>query len=932
MKKQKDRDTSTAVGGKACRKTRGPLWKFRDTDDGSFIVPDAEYISRLYFPLMNTLGMKCSITPELKGDICTSFQTYFTVATVTEELHRNMSGRNFWIRVDGQPPWSVAGTSVFQKAAKWTKDADDSLVEGRFGSFMLRRINRSLSLKSEVTVFVPSGHDPVEIMLVEIENMDETPVTIVPTSCVPIFGRHADNIRDHRQVTTMFQYTRLLRFGVRVTPTIIHDERGHSVNNTHYVALGFTQEGKPPSEIWGSLREFLGEGGSLDNPEAVYHTLPAPPIKDNIIGGREAVGAFRFAEVTLRAGEKRTYVLLQGITENPDDVEAWISRFGSYSLAQQALKTTHEYWNNMVNNVSFRTENSIFNNWAKWVSFQLKCRQIFGNSYLPDFGYGRGGRGWRDLWQDLLSIFLVDPASAREEMINNFMGIRIDGSNATIIGTRPGEFIADRNNVPRTWCDHGAWPLFVLNFYIQQSGDLEILFKELPYWKDIFIYRSKKRDERWHEVQGYHQTTEDGDVYYGSIFEHVLLQQLSAFFNVGEHNNLMLEGADWNDTLDMARDRGESVCFYNFYGANLSLLADLLELLQRNGIKKLALLSEIESLLDTLAAPEKVDYTSPAAKQACLTNYFEKVCHTVSGRKKEFSVRDLLSDLRTKADHVMNHIRTQEWISTADGKNFFNGHYDNDGVRVHGDHLRGVRMDLTSQVMPVMFNVATNEQIPSIYSAVKKYLKDEGSPGIKLCTDFGELKLNLGRISGFVYGHKEHGSKWMQQNIMLMYGLYKRNYVKQGYEVFGDVFRLCTNSAVARIFPGVPSYFEPGDHGAYAYLTGSSTWMILALTTQVFGVRGELGHLCLHPKLVREQFDQQGYAEITCNFRNYRLNILYSNPALADWPDYSIKNIEINGYSPEFSCFENKKKAVVDYGMLRNLCDDGVNRVVVWLA
>jgi cellobiose phosphorylase len=51
-------------------------------------------------------------------------------------------------------------------------------------------------------------------------------------------------------------------------------------------------------------------------------------------------------------------------------------------------------------------------------------------------------------------------------------------------------------------------------------------------------------------------------------------------------------------------------------------------------------------------------------------------------------------------------------------------------------------------------------------------------------TNFKELKLNLGRITGFVYGHKEHGSKWMQQNNMFMYGLYKRNFVCEEYEVF----------------------------------------------------------------------------------------------------------------------------------------------------
>ncbi|RQV98978.1 MAG: cellobiose phosphorylase, partial [Calditrichaeota bacterium] len=576
--------------------------------------------------------------------------------------------------------------------------------------------------------------------------------------------------------------------------------------------------------------------------------------------------------------------------------------------------------------------NHDFNNWVRWVSFQLKCRQIFGNSYLPDFGYGRGGRGWRDLWQDLLSIFLVDPESARQEIINNFGGIRVDGSNATIIGTRPGEFIADRNNVPRTWCDHAAWPVFVLNFYIQQSGDYEILFKELPYWKDQFSHRCKKIDKNWSEKYGFQQKTESGEVYPGSIFEHVLLQQLAAFFHVGEHNNLLLEGADWNDTLDMARERGESVCFYNFYGANLNILADLLEHLRETGLTQISLLTEVAMLLDTPGNQHNIDYGSPREKQAVLQKYFDSVSHSVSGGKTDIPLDELIDDLRMKADHILNHIRDNEWISTKEGYSFFNGHYDNDARRVHGDHELGVRMDLTSQVMPVMFDVATDEQIGEIVRSAKQYLKDHDRPGLRLCTDFRELKLNLGRITGFVYGYKEHGSKWMQQNVMLMYGLYKRGFVREGYEIFRDVFQLCIDSATAKIFPGIPSYLEPGDRGAYAYLTGSSTWLILALTTQMFGVRGEKGNLCLEPKLMAEQFSENGETEIQCAFRNIGLRIHFIKRNKMDWPDYLISGITVNGRQAQFDKSQNLNKAVIDFNILEELCTEPINHIEVVLS
>ncbi|MEJ2545175.1 MAG: hypothetical protein P8Y99_13995, partial [Calditrichaceae bacterium] len=900
------------IGGLAARCKKGTLWKFTSANDGTFIVPDAEYISRLYFPLMNEKGLKCSITPELKGDICSSFDKYLTIATVTEELHRTTSGRNFWIKPENAEPWSAAGSSCFQKSEKWTDERDRSEVTGKIGSFTLTRYNNKIGIKSEVTIFVPANDDPIEIMKVKITNTGNKDCRFIPYSALPIFGRHADNIRDHRQVTTMFQRTYILKDGVMVFPTIVHDERGHTVNKTKYVSIGFASEGDSPETVFGDLYEFIGQGGSLDNPEAVYLGSSSEYNTGDIVEGKEAVSALQFKKITLKKGQSATYILINGITENDSDIKKWRKKYASVELVEQILEKTHSYWQNLVNNVQFKTSNSDFDNWMRWVSFQLKCRQIFGNSYLPDFGYGRGGRGWRDLWQDLLSIFLVDPENAREEMINNFGGIRIDGSNATIIGTKSGEFKADRNNVPRTWSDHGVWPAFVLNFYIQQSGDYDILFKESTYWKDLFTHRSKGRDQDWNDAYGTIQKTNSKEIYTGSIFEHILIQQLSAFYNVGEHNILLLEGADWNDTLDMARERGESVCFYSFYGHNLALLADLLEDLSKKRIEKIEILSEILPLLDRLPNQSLVNYNDPKEKQNHLKKYFDSVEHDVSGKKVKVKVRDLIIDLREKSESVFKQIREKEWICTKDGESFFNGHYDNDGQPVHGDHKLGVRVDLTSQVIPIMCGAAKNGQIPKIYSAVNRYLRDDGKKGLRVCTDFKELKLNLGRITGFVYGHKEHGSKWMQQNIMFMYGLFKCGHIDEGHQILDDIFNLCIDSATARIYPGIPSYFEPGDHGRYMYLTASPAWLLITMVAQIFGVRGEKGLLCIHPKLKREQFSNGGQAIFISKFKGIPIQIIYQNQDRLNGDEYAIGKILLTGKDVTADYKIDQSKAMCD--------------------
>lgn len=894
------------LGGKAIKANKGQLWRFTPDNDGSFICPEAQEISRLYFPIMNRNGMKCSVTPEFKGDICTSFHKFHSIPIVTEDLHRVVNSRNFWVRVNGNAPWSVTGVSAWEKGGVQNIESE---YKGEIGVFHVHKKNHDLNLEASVSLFVPPVEDQVEVMVVKIKNTGNESVSFIPFAANPIYGRSADNLRDHRNVTSMFIENQREEHGVSIRPRINFNEFGHTHNDTNYFVLGYDQDGNAPTDIFRTVRDFAGEGGSFDKPVAVVENLNESDIDDKQIDGFEAIGGLKFENVNLDPGAEASFIIINGIDDDRNKTGEWKEAFGTVDKALNSMKETRKYWQSIVNEVSFKTGDDIFDNWTKWINYQLICRQVYGNSYLPDFGYGRGGRGWRDLFSDLLSIFLIDPENAKQEIINNFNGIRVDGTNATIVGTKPGEFIADRNNVPRTWSDHGTWPFFVLNFYMQQTGDFDVLLQEVTYWKDVFTYRSKRKDDKWDESYGFKQKTTNGEIYKASIIEHILLQHFCSFFNVGKHNNILLEGADWNDTYDMARQNGESVCFYNWYGSNMRTLAELLKFMNDSGLTEVELLDEMLMLMDTLEGQEKVDYKSPDARRKHLFKYYEKIQHDVSGKKTKVKTQELIKDLETKAEEVFDHIRNNELITTKDGEKFFNGHYDDNSNPVHGEHPKGIRIDLTSQVLPTIFEVATDEMVPVLYSSVKKYLRDKLG-GLRLCSDFKEDRLYFGRLTGFIFGHKEHGGKWMQQNVMYMYGLYKRGFVKEGYEVYKDVYKLCNDSANAKIFPGIPSYFESDNHGAYHYLTGSATWLMLALVTQVFGVRGEYGNLKIEPKLTKEQFINDNEAAISCNFQKKKLKVIFQNPDKLDWSEYKITEINVNGGIFSDTIAEDKKSVV----------------------
>ena len=517
-------------------------------------------------------------------------------------------------------------------------------------------------------------------------------------------------------------------------------------------------------------------------------------------------------------------------------------------------------------------------------------RRIYGCSFLPHHDYGKGGRGWRDLWQDCLALLIMEPEQVRQMLIDNFGGVRFDGTNATIIGSKQGEFIADRNNITRVWMDHGAWPYLTIELYMQQTGDVEFLVEENSYFKDPQVCRGEEKDMIWNDEQGNKQLAENNEVYAGTVLEHMLIQHLTAFYDVGEHNHIRLRGADWNDGLDMAAKRGESVAFTALYGGNLKNLAkDIKAYAEKTGNETVLLAKELLILLNV----DKTVFDRIDEKKQVLDAYCETVKHTISGEKLR-RCDELCSILDSMGDWIGEHIRTTEWTTDKDGDGWFNGYYDNSGNAVEGDFPTGIRMMLTGQVFTVMADVATDEQVVAIAKSADKYLYDEAIGGYRLNTDFKEVKTDLGRLFGFAFGHKENGAVFSHMATMYANSLYHRGYAKEGYKVINSLFKHCDNYSKSGIYPGIPEYVSQRGRGMYHYLTGAASWMLLTVLNEMYGVKGEYGALKLKPQLLKEQFEN-GKASATCMFNGKNITVTYKNDKALDAGQYSVKEIYIDG-------------------------------------
>ena len=890
-------------------------------EKGTFTLKQPENYSYLYFPVAGEKGIKSAIAPNLGGD-CKLGQNAFVLEPVSSEnLHNNKSTRNFWCCFEEGKIWSAVGQSAEAEAYKFTKEQEESELTAGIMWHEVARSTKEYHISAKVTSFVPVEHN-VEVMYVELTNTGDGDIEFAPVAAVPIYGRSADNIRDHRHVTSLLHRSRTTGNSVLVHPTLSFDERGHQKNTVTYFVSGVDEKGTAPVGFYPVTEDFIGEGGSFTRPRALIENQN--PLKEGVqVAGKEAIGGIRFEKIKLEPNASVSYTIIIGATEDETDIEKALAALSTKDAVIKALEETKNYWQEQVN-IYYHTGDERFDNYMRWVTFQPFLRRIYGCSFLPYHDYGKGGRGWRDLWQDCLALLMMNPGNVRQMIIDNYGGVRVDGTNATIIGEKQGEFIADRNGITRVWMDHGVWPFLTTKLYIDQTGDIDILNQKVTYFKDGQVKRGTAVDTQWTPEYGNKQKDGKGNIYEGTILEHLLLQNLCAFYEVGEHNHIRLRGADWNDALDMAEERGESVAFTCAYAGNLQQLAKYIRILRRkNKMNNIELLSEMVGLLGN----DPYVYDDIDKKQAVLNRYVNECQYQVSGARVALDSELVAASLDLKAEWIMRHVKETEWVTDGKDNGWFNSYYDNNGRQVEGTHENGVRMMLTGQVFALMSKTADKAQAESIVKAAKEYLYDAKVGGYKINTDFKEEKYDMGRMFGFAYGEKENGAVFSHMTVMFANSLYQNGFVREGYEALQTLADTSLNFDVSYMYPGIPEYFNASGRGMYSYLTGAASWYMLTVVTEAFGARGELGNFVVEPKLVKEQFDENGVAAIELIYAGKNIKVTYINSNKKDYGEYRITSAKVN----EKACSQiTDTKVTIDSDVIKSL-GDGVNEIIVEL-
>jgi cellobiose phosphorylase len=515
-------------------------------------------------------------------------------------------------------------------------------------------------------------------------------------------------------------------------------------------------------------------------------------------------------------------------------------------------------------------------------------RYWFGNTAHPQTDYGSDFAGWRDFWQDMMAATVIDPKGLEERTIKTLEGIRLDGTNATRFFARTKEFGSDEVN--GLWCDHPYWTAQTVMILINFLGDPKFLFKEgIGYFKDCYQNRGESKNEKW--TKGYieNQRTVNKKEYSGTVLEHLLVQIMTMFYDVGKNNLLKQKRADWNDAVDQVR--GENVTFSFALAQNCNEVADLLEKIANQlQIKEVEIFEELSLLIENWNSSAK-DISSDIRTKT-LTKYLNTINDTISGKKVKVKIEKILKDLRIKAQLIIDNTNKKAWNGNYySGYIFANGNpvdtiFKKNALNKKNPTSDDFMMMLMPQTWSLVSGGADKINVSDkVIDSVFKYLLDKKVGALKLnYPAYTKFDKTIGRITGFAPGTKENNALFSHANLFFVWALIKRGMPDTAYKVFSGINPLSHEHEIIRTGPWIPEYYVSSDNpniagrGEYPVLTGSCAWTRYVFQNFFFGVKGVLEGLSIDPKLPATKDFKECYLKI--NFRNAIYNIKFANPSL----------------------------------------------------
>ncbi len=511
---------------------------------GHFDDAKKEYVitsPRTPLPWINYLG--CENFFSLVSNTCGGYSFYKDAKLLRLTRYRY---NNIPLDSNGHYYYIKEGDSIWNPGWMPTKtELDHYTCRHGLGYSVFEGAKNGIS--AELTAFVPMGYN-CEINKITLKNTTAAAKNFTLFSYVEFCLWNA--------MDDMTNFQRNFSTGeVEIHDSTIYHKTEYRERRNHYAVYSVN------SEISGFDTDrdtFLGAYGENRMPACVADGKSA----NSVASGWGPIGSHSI-DLTLAAGEEKTFVFVLGYVEVPDDAkfeedicstpqttpvrdivinsrrvnrkpaEELLSHFDTTEKADQALADLKAYWTNLLDHFTVSSSEEKLDRMVN-IWHQYQCMVTFNMSRSASYyesGIGRG-MGFRDSCQDLLGFVHLIPDRARERILDIAATQFEDGS-----AYHQYQPLTKRGNadIGSGFNDDPLWLIAGTAAYIKETGDYTILDEMTPYNSDP----SKATDFMEHLRRSFNYTVE----------------------HLGPHKLPLIGRADWNDCLNLncfSKEPGES--------------------------------------------------------------------------------------------------------------------------------------------------------------------------------------------------------------------------------------------------------------------------------------------------------------------------------------------------------------------------------------
>ena len=281
----------------------------------------------------------------------------------------------------------------------------------------------------------------------------------------------------------------------------------------------------------GDKKSFLGKGG-LSNPDG----LKKVRLNNNSLGTSHCIAIQ--IEVELESMSTKEIVLNLGAADNIIDGKNTAYKYSKITNCRQELEAVKKKWKDILEKIQVNTPleslNIMLNGWAL---YQTISSRLYGRTGFYQSG---GAFGFRDQLQDTLCLKYIEPEIIKNQIIKHSKHQFIEGDVEHWWHEETSRGIRTR------FSDDLLWLVYVVEEYIEVTGDRSILNIETPYLKGKVL---EENEEERYDLYNESNVKE-------TIYEHCI-KAIEKSLNFGEHGLPKIGTGDWNDGFSTVGNKGK---------------------------------------------------------------------------------------------------------------------------------------------------------------------------------------------------------------------------------------------------------------------------------------------------------------------------------------------------------------------------------------